>query len=354
MDLYNFQTLLQVNPNKFLGYLDISEIAKLELHIPSIQRLEYKDKLAEIVNYQEEYFKKHKCFNFLGVINIHHCLFDNKMYIIDGQHRYKSIMELYHKNYRNESISIEIIKVNTLEELKENYEMLNKNTPLPEFEFGIPDDNIIHNEVLGHFVNRYKELFSTNTRVHRPNISRIKFEEALEYLRAKLKTTNAQTLIKQIEKENEHISNWNIENFPKLNTLTNPEKTITPCRTWKFYLGMFFFNGETYCYDWVKSIIKNETGEILEKDKGKGKNKKKTIPISIKKQLWDTYFGSNGTAKCICCHHNEIKMNDFHAGHYISESNGGEVKLDNLRPICKGCNLSMGTTNMDDYMTEYY
>ena len=47
-------------------------------------------------------------------------------------------------------------------------------------------------------------------------------------------------------------------------------------------------------------------------------------------------------------------MNDFHTGHYISEANGGEVKLDNLRPICKGCNLSMGTTNMEDFMFEYY
>ena len=68
MDLFHSDTILKINTNKYLGSIDISEIAKLELHIPSVQRLEYKDKIIDIVNYQEEYFKENKCFNFLGLI----------------------------------------------------------------------------------------------------------------------------------------------------------------------------------------------------------------------------------------------------------------------------------------------
>ena len=102
-------------------------------------------------------------------------------------------------------------------------------------------------------------------KVRRPNISRIKFEEAIDFLRNELKTTNAQTLIKQIEKENENLANWDPLNFPKINTLSNPEKILENCKTWKFYLGMYFFNSQSYCYDWVESIVRNETGKILQR-----------------------------------------------------------------------------------------
>ena len=43
----------------------------------------------------------------------------------------------------------------------------------------------------------------------------------------------------------------------------------------------------------------------------------------------------------------------FHCGHIISEANGGEIKLDNLRPICHSCNSSMGTVNMDEFIIKY-
>lgn len=33
---------------------------------------------------------------------------------------------------------------------------------------------------------------------------------------------------------------------------------------------------------------------------------------------------------------------NFHVGHNIPESKGGDMVLENLRPICQGCNLSMG------------
>ena len=45
MDIFHLDTILKINKNKYLGSIDISEIAKLELHIPSVQRLEYKDEI---------------------------------------------------------------------------------------------------------------------------------------------------------------------------------------------------------------------------------------------------------------------------------------------------------------------
>jgi len=36
----------------------------------------------------------------------------------------------------------------------------------------------------------------------------------------------------------------------------------------------------------------------------------------------------------------------------IAESKGGEMKLENMRPICKKCNASMGNKNMDNFIEE--
>lgn len=91
------------------------------------------------------------------------------------------------------------------------------------------------------------------------------------------------------------------------------------------------------------------------------KNKKKKervaklqIPSQLKKQTWNRYIGEHiAKHKCLCCKIEEIKQVSFHCGHVISERNGGKLELNNLRPICQGCNLSMGTTDMNEYIIRH-
>jgi 5-methylcytosine-specific restriction endonuclease McrA len=91
------------------------------------------------------------------------------------------------------------------------------------------------------------------------------------------------------------------------------------------------------------------------------KNKKKKervaklqIPSQVKKQTWNKYIGQHiALHKCMCCKIEEIKQGSFHCGHVISEKNGGKIELNNLRPICQGCNLSMGTTDMNEYIIRH-
>jgi 5-methylcytosine-specific restriction endonuclease McrA len=81
---------------------------------------------------------------------------------------------------------------------------------------------------------------------------------------------------------------------------------------------------------------------------------KKSIPKALKKIVWDTYVGENiGVTKCMCCKHQNIRQIEFHCGHVIAEVNGGKTTLENLRPICAQCNLSMGRKNMDDFISTY-
>ena len=83
-------------------------------------------------------------------------------------------------------------------------------------------------------------------------------------------------------------------------------------------------------------------------------HRKKAIPKALKKMVWDKYIGSNiGTSKCMCFKHQEIRQIEFHCGHVIAEAMNGSTTVDNLRPICAQCNLSMGKMNMNEFMKNY-
>jgi hypothetical protein len=84
------------------------------------------------------------------------------------------------------------------------------------------------------------------------------------------------------------------------------------------------------------------------------KSKKKTIPKVVKDLTWNTWVGDNiAKTKCLCCGVNEIRMNSFHCGHVVAEANGGATTVENLRPICATCNLSMRTENLNAFKTKY-
>jgi 5-methylcytosine-specific restriction endonuclease McrA len=78
-------------------------------------------------------------------------------------------------------------------------------------------------------------------------------------------------------------------------------------------------------------------------------------PKVIKQQVWYYWIGKEiGTTKCFCCNFNDITQLEFHCGHIISESTGGETTVENLRPICAQCNLSMGAMNMNQFINIYF
>ena len=82
--------------------------------------------------------------------------------------------------------------------------------------------------------------------------------------------------------------------------------------------------------------------------------RKKTIPKILKDLTWQRWIGDDiAKAKCLCCGINEIKMNSFHCGHVISEADGGPTTVDNLRPVCATCNLSMRTQNMEVFKGQH-
>lgn len=81
---------------------------------------------------------------------------------------------------------------------------------------------------------------------------------------------------------------------------------------------------------------------------------KKTIPKILKDLTWSKWVGDHiAKTKCLCCGVNDIKMNSFHCGHVIAEADGGPTTIENLRPICATCNLSMRTQNMVKFKEQH-
>lgn len=336
--------------NKKYEVVKFEDLLKEEIYVPNEQRLLDKDRVDEIVKYQENYHKKNKRFNFQGVLNIHYCKETNRQYLVDGQHRFNSIKKLVNSNYVNNKIVVERVNVETYEELKENYLIINKNDPLPEYPEGINKD--IPENVFKHFEEKYPKIWSKSKRPNRPNLNKNHFQEALGYLTDKLKKSKSE-LIEIIEIKNDKISKWDIDDFSQIKRLKNKEKIIEKCKENNFYLGMYHHISEDYAYEWISRIIEEETGIIPEKQK-KEKSKKK-IPKKIKNNTWNKYIGKeHGEGLCYVCRETNIDKAEFVCGHVKSEKNGGEISVDNLRPICSSCNSSMGIIHMREYIELYH
>jgi hypothetical protein len=102
----------------------------------------------------------------------------------------------------------------------------------------------------------------------------------------------------------------------------------------------------------VNEVKSKKEKESSEESKPKKKTKEK-IPATVKNSLWRKYFGENINGVCQCCKVEPISIKNFDCGHIVSEKNGGSVTIDNLKPICRLCNSSMGTMNMQEFVNKY-
>jgi len=68
------------------------------------------------------------------------------------------------------------------------------------------------------------------------------------------------------------------------------------------------------------------------------------IPRALREQVWISTFGKRFNKKCyIKWCKNNIDVFNFQVGHNIPLCKGGPTVLENLKPICGRCNLSMGS-----------
>ena len=83
--------------------------------------------------------------------------------------------------------------------------------------------------------------------------------------------------------------------------------------------------------------------------------RRKKIPKHIKTLIWNEYIGAEfPQGRCYCCQKEKIDQRNFHCGHVIAESKGGDLNIKNLRPICAACNASVGTQSMNEFTKTFF
>ena len=331
-----FESKININ-NRYVGVITSSKLMAFPIEIPNIQRIRDDDKVNDIVAYQLGKLRQTGSCNFIGSINIHYCAENQDLYLVDGQHRFEAIKQI------SQTISIpvcvEIVKVDTLAELKENYNMINKNTPLPEF----PDtiDKTIPERVANHYKQRYPDIWSKSMRARRPHIYFNYFQEALGVLVDRMEIKTALELQKILDEHNAKLS--------KATYLDVSEKQMKKCVEIGLYFGLYNHVSDEYRYDWVREILNIDKAAVH------GPKTKRTVPKKVRDDSWNKYVGTvKGEAPCLCCRTTTISKSEFHAGHVISEAKGGLATVENIRPICGPCNLSMGTRDMREFVQAHY
>ena len=85
------------------------------------------------------------------------------------------------------------------------------------------------------------------------------------------------------------------------------------------------------------------------------KKRKARVPRALKEQVWIKHNKKKFQVKCpIEWCKNKINCFNHHVSHIIPESKGGPTNIENLKPICAKCNLSMSNTHTMDEFSELY
>ncbi len=86
----------------------------------------------------------------------------------------------------------------------------------------------------------------------------------------------------------------------------------------------------------------------------KGTRKSRPIDKNTRMLVWQKYVGGKWEGKCYCCKTRTIYADDFQVGHNKARAKGGKDHINNLRPICRPCNSSMGTMSIEAYRKKYF
>lgn len=77
-----------------------------------------------------------------------------------------------------------------------------------------------------------------------------------------------------------------------------------------------------------------------------------SIPKRVRLFLWERHMGREcRDGPCAACGR-RVEIDHMYAMRVISVANGGDNHVDNLRPCCSSCNLSVGVLNLDEFRSE--
>jgi len=176
-------------------------------------------------------------------------------------------------------------------------------------------------------------------------------------------------VVQKIFNQDCFISNMNdiysdiITLYRKIPMFQNQVDDIISCLMDIKYNTKYVLNLKIQIVYWSKKYNAKINDDILKIDdiyslsiiKNQMFRKKKTIPKTLKVQVWNHYVGEEiGKTLCLCCEKNYITQCNFECGHIVPESKDGKTTLSNLLPICGMCNKSMNNQHLLEFKNKYF
>ena len=314
------------------------------------KRLPFQTDLDEnkVAEMKESYIKNQEYFHFKNkiVIAVVSNNFDDNynLYVVDGQHRLEMAKDLC-EDFNGE-LFICYYKIDSDKKMKELFREINRDSfknnkyiSLDEFQENLYD--LTREYLRSNYSLYFSEKKSTTS--HRYSLTEF-LNELVERLYFE-KFNNLQDIKNDIESKNRQFNklidyqeyyNENCDNFYKDEHTSVKNGIIITLKNNNFI--DYLTNSETI------------------PDHHRFKHKKKIISPKLRIQVWKKQFGNKNEEYCPFYKCESIinnGLNGFHCGHIISEFNGGETILENLKPICHKCNSKMASENWKTFEKKY-
>lgn len=265
-------------------------------------------------------------------------LFDDNLYIVDGQHRLDMARQLYEMG-KSGYLLLCIYKCDDRDDMDKLFNSANKDS--------IKNNNYVGADIytkliIKNFVNDLKKYHAKDFAARKTQTSKIK---TIEELRDDLieigyfdQMNNSDKALQQLRNKNDEF--YKLKHY-SIDILHN-EKQFYKCEVNYITNGFIASLKNNNFIAWLKN---GETPYHIYKQP------KYKLTAKQREKIWKHYYDVIEVKCPISFCKNMIKndKNGWHAGHMISEYNGGSTSLDNIRPICCECNVLMGSQNWDKF-----
>lgn len=339
--------------------MPISELAVLTPLTLEVQRSLDQDRVTAIEQYQAARFREHGSFMFLGTVvlgtdeefteesvaqknNIRSL---KQVVVLDGQHRLAAMRNVWHLDPTYE-VGCALVQLGPDFTAANAFSLINKAAPVPEYVMNTIFDAArrqMLEQFRGEFEKAYKPFLSKAARPRRPNVN---LDDLVSVISdsscAGTRFTSGRELARFVDWVNSRLAT--VDDKVRVLALEKAAKTGTrplyltadPDASWAASAAMV----DEY-------VTLNRGGAAL--DTVLGKRPRPRIPAAVRNACWANKFGDAMEATCPVCNSQRITRIDFHAGHVVPHAKGGPTNVQNLLPLCKHCNSSMG----DQYLHSF-
>lgn len=326
----------------------LAELSALPVQTPEIQRDVDADRVNAIVSYQMDRLHCTGSMLFLGDIAI---LLNDKgqLWIVDGQHRLRAARHLV-STRPDHPVSVLVISSESLT-LQQAFKLVNTAVPVPEW---LVEGTIqarqrcMLRSVEAALRKRFGSFLSSATTPRRPNVSLSALVSALATASCRHRDafpSEPPGVIAYLMWCNNRLRSMHETSTLVVSAIDKATRNNSE--------PLFFSVDPTFEFisEWVSewpsledSRQENTAPLTAPRDR------RVAIPKATRVALWNNTFGERrGVGACFCCKQ-EVTQQSFECGHVLAVARGGTDAIDNLRPLCKTCNRSMGTEDMPAFM----